>query len=150
MTTAKEQFLKHNTLTCIVELCVGHKTTVELRNEAHVSGRVIEVDGFMNVTMKKVIFTDPCGRKKAFDDFFVHSRLIRFVQIPSYIDLSSGLQDQISKKKSHKGRGNPPISKQRQSILAKKRKRQMEDSARAAAASVFQPQPSGKPDTLQS
>lgn len=137
MSTAKEQFLKHNTLTCIVELCVGHKTTVELRNEAYVSGRIIEVDGFMNVTMKKVIFTDPCGRKRSFDDFFVHSRLIRFVQIPSYIDLSTGLEDQVfKKKKAQKGRGNAPISKQRQSILAKKRKRQMEDSARAAAAAL--------------
>ena len=49
MSSAKEKFLKYNTLSCLVGQCVGHVTTVELRNEAFVTGKVLEVDGFMYV-----------------------------------------------------------------------------------------------------
>jgi len=78
MTTAKEQFLKFNTLSGLVGECVGTITTVELRNEAFVTGKVVEVDGFMNVTLEKAEFTDPCGNRRNFDQFFVQQRLIRF------------------------------------------------------------------------
>lgn len=43
MKSALETHLLHNNLSCVVRLCVGKETTVELRNEAFVTGRVIEV-----------------------------------------------------------------------------------------------------------
>ena len=49
MSSAKEKFLKYNTLSCLIGQCVGYVTTVELRNEAFVTGKVMEVDGFMYV-----------------------------------------------------------------------------------------------------
>ena len=49
MSSAKENFLKYNTLSCLIGQCVGYVTTVELRNEAFVTGKVMEVDGFMYV-----------------------------------------------------------------------------------------------------
>ena len=52
MSSAKEQFLKFNTLSCLIGQCVGYVTTVELRNEAFVTGKVMEVDGFMYVSVR--------------------------------------------------------------------------------------------------
>ena len=51
MSSAKEQFLKFNTLSCLIGQCVGSITTVELRNEAFVTGKVVEVDGYMYVIL---------------------------------------------------------------------------------------------------
>ena len=51
---------------------------MELRNEGHVSGKVVEGDGFMNITMEDVTFTDPRGSRLHFDSFFVQNRLIRY------------------------------------------------------------------------
>ena len=53
------------------------RTTVELRNEGYVSGKIVEGDGFMNITMEDVTFTDPRGARLHFDTFFVQNRLIR-------------------------------------------------------------------------
>ncbi len=38
-----DQFLLHNTLACVLRMCEGRVTTVELRNEAYVTGRVVAV-----------------------------------------------------------------------------------------------------------
>lgn len=70
---------------------------MELRNEAFLTGRVIEVDGFMNVTMKEVDYFDPMRRKKRFDCFFVQNRLIRWVQIPTEIDMKKALHNMFNK-----------------------------------------------------
>ena len=43
MSSAAEKHAKANTLSCIIELCIGKVTTIELRNESHVTGRVVEV-----------------------------------------------------------------------------------------------------------
>ena len=85
-------FMRCNTLACTVELALGKITTVELRNESFVTGKVIEVDGFMNITLQMAEFVDPRGLRKRFDVFFVPCRLIRFVQIPPEIDIRKGLK----------------------------------------------------------
>jgi len=128
MSSTKEFHQSLNTLSCLVIQCIGHKTTVELRNEGYVTGIVSNVDGFMNVTMKKVTFVDPLGNKKDFDDFFVQNRLIRIVQIPSKIDIKAAL---MTSQKS-KNLQNPQISRARQKILKVREERRKVDSANAA------------------
>ena len=44
MSLATEKFLASNTLSFVVTLAVGKVTTVELRNESHVTGRITEVN----------------------------------------------------------------------------------------------------------
>lgn len=100
---------------------------MELRNEGYVTGIVSNVDGFMNVTMKKVTFVDPLGNKKDFDDFFVQNRLIRIVQIPSKIDIKAALMTSRTKNLQ-----NPQISRARQKILKVREERRKVDSANAA------------------
>ena len=86
----------NSTLACLVKLCQNKRTTVELRNESFVTGRVgscrlkkgfhlhisvhfqiVQSDGFMNITLEDVLFTDALGSKTKFDSFFVQNRLIR-------------------------------------------------------------------------
>ena len=43
--------------------------------------QVVQTDGFMNITMAEVTFTDALGNKSKFDSFFVQSRLIRWLII---------------------------------------------------------------------
>ena len=127
MSRGKEDYLKNNTLSCVVAMCISEKTTIELRNESHVTGKIIDVDGFMNVTLENVIFCDACGNRRKFDSFFVQNRLIRFVQIPKKIDLKSAL----SKAFAPKSQNHPKMSAARKSILRKRQQRRMEDNINA-------------------
>lgn len=130
MSSTKEYHHSLNTLAFLVIKCVGHKTTVELRNEAHVTGIVTSVDGFMNVTMKKVLFVDPCGNKRKFEEFFVQNRLIRFVQIPSVIDLRQAVSQVGTQAKVAK----PEVSRARQKILKNREKRRIADAQNASSS----------------
>lgn len=133
MSVAKDRFLENNTLACVIELCVGHVTTVELRNESHVTGRVTHVDGFMNVTMREVEFCDPSGRRKKFEHFFVPNRLVRYTQIPAQIDIKAALQKRFGGPAKSKMTSAQNISGGRKKILAMREKRRQEDLANALA-----------------
>ena len=43
MSSAAEKHAKANTLSCVIGFCIGKVTTIELRNESHITGRVVEV-----------------------------------------------------------------------------------------------------------
>ena len=95
MTSAQEVYLMNNTLVVILKMCLGQTTCVELRDESHVIGKVVEVDGFMNVTLEEARYYDPRRNSQKFDSFFVQNRLIRFVQIPQNIDIKEGLRQRF-------------------------------------------------------
>lgn len=56
----------------------------------------------MNVTLKDARLVDASRRRGNFSHFFVQNRLVRFVQIPTEIDLRA----EIIKKFDPKPRGN--------------------------------------------
>lgn len=70
-------------------------TTVELQNEGTVLGRIEHVDGFMNITMSNVCFTDPSGDRNYLDHFFVKGKNIRYVQIPDKVDISKTITREV-------------------------------------------------------
>ena len=41
--------------------------------------QIVHSDGFMNISMEDVLFTDALGHKSKFDSFFVQNRLVRYV-----------------------------------------------------------------------
>ena len=43
-----EGFLAANTLSCVVKMCLGKVTTIELRNEAFATGLITEVSKSLN------------------------------------------------------------------------------------------------------
>ena len=97
METHRERFLITNTMVCLLKAVEGLKTTVELRNEKQVTGTVIKVDGYMNITMKNVVYETMKG-KVCFDDFYVNGRNIRYVHIPDEVDMRKGMDAQIRKR----------------------------------------------------
>lgn len=126
--------MRVNTLSCVIELSLGKVTTVELRNESYVTGRVAEVDGFMNVTLEDVIFTTPSGIKQKFNMFFAPNRLIRYVQIPPEIDIKKGLVKLLDKSAAKKDNAEFGLSKGRKHIMSVRERRQKEDLANAMKA----------------
>ena len=46
----------------------------------------------MNTTLREAEFCDPLGQRRRFDIFFVPKRLIRYVQIPTEIDIKKSLE----------------------------------------------------------
>lgn len=57
----KEILLFFNTLCGLVKNLERRYTTVDLRNECCVTGKIIKVDGFMNIEMEDVVFYDMRG-----------------------------------------------------------------------------------------
>ncbi|XP_022194609.1 U7 snRNA-associated Sm-like protein LSm10 [Nilaparvata lugens] len=93
--SSKEKYHTFNGLNCLVKGLEGRFTTIDLRNESFVTGKIEEVDGYMNLTMSKVIFTDQCGRCLEFDTFFVQNRIIRYVHIPVKLNVMDIIQTQL-------------------------------------------------------
>lgn len=57
----KEILLFFNTLCGLVKNLEKRYTTIDLRNECCVTGKIIKVDGFMNIEMEDVVFYDMRG-----------------------------------------------------------------------------------------
>ncbi|XP_044746991.1 U7 snRNA-associated Sm-like protein LSm10 [Coccinella septempunctata] len=83
MHSNQDKFKIFNSLTGIVVGLEGEYTTIDLRNEAIVTGKIESVDGMMNINMEDVTFYDARGVKQSFETFFVNARTIRHVHIPN-------------------------------------------------------------------
>ena len=81
--------------------------------------------------LEKVKFTDPCGNRRNFDQFFVQERLIRCVQIPTNIDIREALKKSVLPNKRRDR--NIELSKNRQHILKKRNERRLQDNLNATA-----------------
>lgn len=57
----KEQFLFYNTLIGLVGTLESSYTTIDLRNDCYVCGKISKVDGYMNVELENVDFYDIRG-----------------------------------------------------------------------------------------
>jgi len=94
--STRERFKYENTLVCLLQALAGRKTTVELRNETAVEGKIVHVDGFMNTEMSGVVVTDRFGREQSFDRFHIHGKRIRFVHIPSDVNIGKAIEAQMT------------------------------------------------------
>nr|XP_022295049.1 U7 snRNA-associated Sm-like protein LSm10 [Crassostrea virginica] len=91
MATDRERFLIRNTLLSLLKAVEGKETTIELRNENSVSGKVQNVDPYMNVLMNNVVFKSFRGASQKFTSFFVQGPNIRYVHIPDEIDMRAAI-----------------------------------------------------------
>jgi len=122
--------MQASTLACILPALRNKRTTVELRNEGFVSGKIVEGDGFMNITMEDVTFTDPKGARLHFETFFVQNRLIRYIQVPQSVDLRNAFVSAQSVQGARgrgRGRGRGEVSRHRAKILDAREQRRAED-----------------------
>jgi len=130
MSAAQEKFLLSTNLSGLLNACVGEIITVELRNEAYVTGKLVSSDGFMCCSLEKAQLIDPAGARTKFDSFFVHSRLIRYVQLPETMDISTSLERQIASQVPGRGLGRGRgrgLSRRRQQIMDNRDVRRQQD-----------------------
>eukprot|EP00088_Acartia_fossae_P016073 TRINITY_DN18968_c0_g1_i1.p1 TRINITY_DN18968_c0_g1~~TRINITY_DN18968_c0_g1_i1.p1 ORF type:complete len:156 (-),score=25.39 TRINITY_DN18968_c0_g1_i1:169-636(-) len=130
MSKGQDKFLQATTLSGLLQSCRGKRTTIELRNEAYVTGKVVDVDGFMNVKLEAATMLDPAGNTINFDNFYVQNKLVRYVQIPENIDIKQALiqlTEPSAGRGRGRGRGGGPVSKMRQKLLDKRESRRQED-----------------------
>ncbi|KFP33642.1 U7 snRNA-associated Sm-like LSm10, partial [Colius striatus] len=83
----KERTIAENSLVILLQGLHGLVTTVELRDESAATGRVTNVDAFMNVRLTEVTFTDRQGSVAQLDELFVAGRNVRYVHIPDEGDI---------------------------------------------------------------
>ena len=95
METARERFFATNTMILLLKVLEGKRTTIELHNEKEVTGRVVTVDGFMNITMANVTFRSSTQPTKRFDQFFVSGKTIRYVHIPDEINMKTAMEGKL-------------------------------------------------------
>jgi small nuclear ribonucleoprotein (snRNP)-like protein len=100
METKREKFFMMNSMLCLLKVVEGKITTVELRGEKEVTGRIKQVDGYMNINMEDVVFKSYSGVKK-FDHFFVNGKTIRYVHIPDEINMKSAMEAKLKQMCSH-------------------------------------------------
>ncbi|XP_074037040.1 U7 snRNA-associated Sm-like protein LSm10 isoform X2 [Leptinotarsa decemlineata] len=94
--TKREKYQLFNSLSCLVKSLEGHNTVIDLRNENIVSGKVVKVDGWMNVEMEDVVFYD-ARTEHLFSQFFVTKRHIRYVHIPKGFSAIELMKDQLNR-----------------------------------------------------
>ncbi|VEN52047.1 unnamed protein product [Callosobruchus maculatus] len=103
----REKYFYRNNLVCVVKSLEGIYTTIDLRNETYVTGKIVRVDGFMNVDMVDAIFCDSRGNYRAFSDFFINSRTIRYVHVPKEYPAMQMIEMQLGGMKGAKTKKKP-------------------------------------------
>ncbi|XP_056413119.1 U7 snRNA-associated Sm-like protein LSm10 isoform X2 [Hyla sarda] len=115
--SVKERTIAENSLVILLQGLHGLVTTVDLRNESSATGIILNVDAFMNIRLKKVIYTDRHGQKAKLDDLFVTGRNVRYVHIPEEVDIIHTIEEQLKKIQSVRG-----FAKGRKEFSSKKSK----------------------------
>ncbi|KAK9875342.1 hypothetical protein WA026_007739 [Henosepilachna vigintioctopunctata] len=82
MHSSEDKFHMFNSMTGVVAGLESLYTTIDLRNEAIVTGKIVQVDGMMNIEMEDVTLYDAKGVEQTFPTFFVSARIIRHIHIP--------------------------------------------------------------------
>ncbi|GAM21859.1 hypothetical protein SAMD00019534_050340, partial [Acytostelium subglobosum LB1] len=78
-----------NSLLCVLNALSGSQITIQLRNETEIYGTIATIDGHMNIELSDAVLTDIGGTNKdKYDLILIHSRNIRYIQIPDRIDLN--------------------------------------------------------------
>ncbi|KAI6059849.1 U7 snRNA-associated Sm-like protein LSm10 [Aix galericulata] len=93
--SVKERTIAENSLVILLQGLHGHVTTVDLRDESTATGRVTNVDAFMNMRLAQVTFTDRRGAESHLDELFVTGRNVRYVHIPEQVDIRATIERQL-------------------------------------------------------
>ncbi|NWQ83851.1 LSM10 protein, partial [Columbina picui] len=93
--SVKERTIAENSLVILLQGLHGLVTTVDLRDESVATGRVTNVDAFMNVRLAEVTYTDRQGAVSHLDELFVTGRNVRYVHIPDEVDIRATIERQL-------------------------------------------------------
>ncbi|XP_003247942.1 uncharacterized protein LOC100165287 isoform X2 [Acyrthosiphon pisum] len=100
-------------LVCLVKSVENQYTTIDLQNETSVD---------MNVTLCDVTVTDPNGQRYSCDNFFLKSRLIRYVHLSQTVDVFQVMKDVIRKTFPPRVKKPTAYSLKRKKVMARQEK----------------------------
>ncbi|XP_061505252.1 U7 snRNA-associated Sm-like protein LSm10 [Anopheles gambiae] len=92
----KEKYNSVNHLTGLAQCLIDRNTIIDLRNETMVAGTIVDVDGYMNVTMENAVYVDQLGRQYPLDNFMVYSKYIRYIHIPKDVKILPSFENYLS------------------------------------------------------
>ncbi|XP_043917363.1 U7 snRNA-associated Sm-like protein LSm10 [Protopterus annectens] len=95
--SVKERVISENSLIILLQGLHGCSTTVDLRDESMVQGRIINVDAFMNIRLTEATYTDRRGQVTKMENFFVTGRSVRYVHIPDEVNIIETIENQLQK-----------------------------------------------------
>uniref|UniRef100_A0A182IQG3 Sm domain-containing protein n=1 Tax=Anopheles atroparvus TaxID=41427 RepID=A0A182IQG3_ANOAO len=93
----KEKAYSLNQLTGLVQCLVNKNVLIDLQNETSVAGTIVHVDGYMNVSLKTVVYIDQLGRQFPMDNFMTGAKYIRYVHIPKEMKIKPELEEHIKR-----------------------------------------------------
>lgn len=137
-----------NSLTCLVVALEGWRTTVELHNDAFVSGLVVNVDAKMNIDMEDARYTDGNGKMVRLENFHVRGRKVRYVHIPDQINIMEAIQQKVTVKAPNRRmteKGHIALKRTQQTL--KRYRRQQEELQQQQASSASSSQSFPGPST---
>lgn len=94
--SSREVFNSYNSLLCLAQAVTGSYTTIDLRNDSFISGKIEQVDGYMNIVISDSLFTDACGNEFYYDLFFVKERNIRYIHLPEEISIAEAIERKVN------------------------------------------------------
>ncbi|XP_073985142.1 U7 small nuclear RNA associated Lsm10 [Rhodnius prolixus] len=98
------QLISVKNLLVLAKGLVGKYVLVDLRNDSAVNGKIDDIDSSMNVTMSDVIFTDAGGNEYYYNIFFIKERNIRYIHIPTEVDINNLIVSSLEKIRNPKKR----------------------------------------------
>ncbi|KAF6719936.1 U7 snRNA-associated Sm-like protein LSm10 [Oryzias melastigma] len=93
----RERTIAENSMVVLLQGLQGEVTTVDLRDESSARGLVLNVDAFMNIRLKDVLFRDRRGQSTQLQDLFITGRNVRYVHIPDHVDIMKTIETQLAK-----------------------------------------------------
>lgn len=143
--STRETALIKNSLITLLQAIVGRRTTVDLRREDSVEGLLVNVDAFMNLTLKEVrLISAVDGRPDCYlEELFVQGREIRYVHIPDDMNIMDSITRQLNWKKDYMMKQKSQMEKltkkkilKRQKESFKREKKEFEALTTTATATV--------------
>lgn len=129
----REKHRIFNTLASVPIALIGHAVLIELHNLRSVAGRIVTVDGFMNISLEEVVLIDKTGKQYEFDQFMIKSQSIKQIFLPEnfheqeYLDVNATLL-----KRSQEARKRMKVQNNKKNERAQARhKETLQDIAKA-------------------
>jgi small nuclear ribonucleoprotein (snRNP)-like protein len=88
----KEKFHILNELTGLVHCLINRNVLIDLRHDVSVAGKIVSVDGFMNISMQNVVYIDEAGLQYPMEEFTVFPRYLRYIHLPKELDIRNTLE----------------------------------------------------------
>uniref|UniRef100_H2YCZ1 Sm domain-containing protein n=1 Tax=Ciona savignyi TaxID=51511 RepID=H2YCZ1_CIOSA len=97
--SGQEKFYAQNTLVVLLIAMENERIKVETKNESLIQGKLMNCDGYGNLTLSKATVTNSCGKTLRTDELHVKASSVRYVHLPNKVNPIEAIQQQFAKSK---------------------------------------------------